>query len=819
MSYRWQNDHNTKWRAPSYYAGNKQYPQSGSRLEVPGRTSRRVHDGLSIDRNYGLDTTSDDINSSPYSSPYYINGRYNSDNLTTQRGNSASIQGTEFLNSYGDVVSDFSSSDVQTTIEMWQGKQIKFEIPYSGKVVGNTITLKNTGGCTGILSIYFSTRDGGEPIYETAIDLKTISKTTFQHKTLRSITTFPANAGSKIYVRMEIWDEIKQDRVENPFNTGRKIEIAATGLDNHSAAVVKLGEKNAPVTETYDYTRLPNRPCIGLIYNEWTSVPVNRTEAAPTGASVSKNGVRYDVFCIKKSNEAKVLIYDKSNNTFVNNTNIAVNKDVKKLDLVQAEDSVYYVDGVSRLQKFQIGTWVSSQMPLPTECVSSVDLATWQASPLGSTSGVYTFVRENGTWKYAGNSISLSSYGITLSGGTPPSNCKVTVTYTAAGSGGAADIASEYSDSNPVNAPSLITFHNNRIYISGFAADPNLVQFTEIVAAGPDFDSYPYRFYAPDESPLSTSTNPITSLIEYASDTLMITGKTFFSLFRTDGSSSGATAETSMPSQVSTFTDGGGIQSNGDICNYRGVMYSFDTDEGIRRFTGSVWNSLPNQIRSYWERVDMSKPRKLWGYSSKLYLNYTDVVTGKYMCIIWDMDMNYQSYPFFCDMDLPFCDIRFDDDFDLLGIHPDYPCIMQLYAEEVWRRLDTPITFERHTKFQHVPGNAADMILKRVHNKVIANDDRWWWFGLVFDKHYLEQTRSRILTYRIPCWDTKVEQNLVEDAFNNADIYEEDATSMLSINNIRAQAISVQIRIKCRTFRSQANLVSTLLEIQTRNYI
>ena len=162
-AWRWQNQPHLNNRVPTYYANNKLYPGSYAPTQSQTRTSRRIHDGFSLPTNYGLDTTSDDINSSPYTSPYYINGRYNSDNLTTQRGNAASVQGTKELLALKDEMVDFKEEDIKTTIEMWQGKQIKFTIPYDGKVVGNTITLKNTGESTGILSIMHSAdKQGGD---------------------------------------------------------------------------------------------------------------------------------------------------------------------------------------------------------------------------------------------------------------------------------------------------------------------------------------------------------------------------------------------------------------------------------------------------------------------------------------------------------------------------------------------------------------------------------------------------------------------------------------------------------------------------------
>lgn len=734
---RFQNDHHVTAEPPAYYSGNRLYPNAHARNDYPTRTSRRVHDGLSIDRNYGLDTTSDDVNSSPYSSPYYVNGRYNSSNLTTQRGNSASVQGTKRLLSKYDVYDDFTNDDIQSTIEMWQGKQIRFKLPYSGKIIGNTLSLKNTDGCTGILSIYLSASENGPVLYETAIDLCNISMDKFEKVSVFSNTTIPitANPRGVIYVRMEIWDEISQERSANPFNTGKKIEISATGLDNHSAAVVELGDKNVPVAETYNYSRKPNRPCMGLIYNNYGVVPTNRSEAAVGGATVSLNGYRYDIYCVKDSTHAEVLIYDVEMNKWVDDTDIRIDGQVENLNLVQAADYVYYVDGYSALQKFKIGEWVSQEVT---------------------------------------------------------------------------------SDNPPVVAPSLITFHNNRIYISGFRYDPNLFQYTEITDVGPDYDSFIYRQYAPDESPLATSTNPITAIVEYQSDTLMIAGKTFFSLYRTNAS--GGTVETGYATQVSTFTDGGGVQSAGDICNYHGVLYSFDQDEGIRRFSGAVWNKIPAAIDSHIERVDMTKPRKMWGYANKLYFNYTDKLDGKYKMVIWDMDMNYQQYPWFQDVDVPYADIRYDDDYDIRGIHSDYPCVMQILAQDTWRRFDTPITFERWSKYLSLGGNASDLILKNVHIKTIANANRWWNIGISVDKHQLTQQRNKTITYRMPEWDTLDTDITPEDIFTEQDIYTEKAISLLSIGHIKIQAISAQIKVKCKTFRQQCNLVSILLEVAPRQY-
>lgn len=730
-------------RPKTYYTNNRLYPGSYAPVDAPTRVSRRIHDGFVLDRNYGLDTTSDDLNSSPYSSPYYINGRYNSDNLTTQRGNSASVQGMKLLTTYGDEYNDFTENDIQTTLELWQGKQIKFKIPYSGKVVGATVTLRNTDNCTGILSIYFSATDGGRPIAEVSVDLCKISQDKFEHLTLRPATIVPqeANPRGVLYVRMEIWDEISKKRSANPFNTGRKIEIAATGDGSHEACVYTLSDKNIPANEKYEYSPYPSRPLIGLVYNQWHSLPTWKEGADKDGATVSLNGYRYDLFTIQNEDETRLLIYDPAMNTTTLATNVAIDGRADHLSLVQFKDQIYYVDGYSPLQKFTIGTWVSSVI-------------------------------------------------------TP---------------------SSSDDDDQPVIAASNIFKHINRIILNGFRYDPNLNQISMFDESGPLPEKF-YRFYTPDDYPQATSINPVTGVIEYTSDQVMIFGKEFSSLFYTGADFESASTSSSAPRQVGMFMDGIGAASQGDICNFKATLYSFDPDEGIRRFNGSKWQRIPGNVDSHYARVDMNMPRKLWGYANKLYFNYYDKIDGKSKCLIWDMNMDYQSYPWFQDSDVPFCDVRIHDDYDVIGIHPDYPCIMKLYAEDTWSRLDSPITFERHTKYLSVPGGANDLWAKRAWAKVIANADRWWWLSLTADKNFQVQFRGHDHWYRQPVWGTLDIEEPVETPFPYEDIYEGNAVFRMFLSHIKIKGESIQMKVKCKTFRNQCNLIGTGLEIQATNY-
>ena len=844
-AYRYQNDPHAKGKTPSYYASNNVYPGSYAQTEVPGRTSRRIHEGFSLTRNYGLDTTSDDINSSQFSSPYYINGRYLATNLVTQRGNSSSVQGIKMLLFPEDFKrkEDFSDDDIQTTLEMWQGKQIKFEIPYSGKVVGNTITLRNTGGCTGILSIYFSTKKDGVPVYETAIDLCSVSQDIFEHKELYSITTIPAiaNPRKKLYVRMEIWNEVErcENKINaNPFNTGRKIEIAATGKNTHDACTYRLQEKNSPVEEVYDYKHYPSAPLIGLIYSDWESVTVDRLDNMKIGATVSLRGYRYDIMCAKKDGEARIIIYDKEMNKIlkVKNPdtgeeewpNIQIDGRVEQLNIAQVTDTnkvtwVYYVDGYSPLQRFKIGEWESESFPSGSadNVTAQIDDSVWFNSPLGDTGGTYIFTFHNGAWEYNEEDISLSTYGITLIGGEPSEGSTITVIYSVADSGSKYIESIQFVDARPVIGAKLIMFHNNRLFLAGFRNDPNLVQVSSIEAEGPNYTQFPYRFYTPNRSPYDTSLNPITAMVDVASDQIMITMNNMYTIYSTYSSSSSTGLEDYTPSQVSTYMDSSGVRSQGDIVNYKGVIYSFDEKEGLRRFTGSLWNNVPaaQSVSSYFDRVDMDRPRKLWGYANKLYYNYYDKIDGKAKCLIWDQQMNYQSYPMFMDQDIPFCDVRSDEREDLVGIHADYPAIMLHYAEDVWKRFDSPITFERWSKFLSIPGNASDFVANRVFVKVLANATRWWWIGLTGDSQKFVQERGKDIVYREPVWKSKVIEEPPETAFPVQDIYVENSTYRLSLMCLRLERESIQVKVKAKTMNEQASLLSVMVEVTPRQFL
>lgn len=743
MAYRSQfNPHSTD-RAPTYYANNRLYPNSNAPVETVGRTSRRIHDGLTSHHQMGLEVGTDDTTINAEASPYYINGRHDLEDFVGQRASSVSVQGIKLLllPEQFFTKNPIKDEDVETTLTLWQGKQIRFEMPYEGKIVGNSIRIRNIDACTGILSIYISTTPDGEPLYETAVDLCTVSQDRFEDFDLLSSTVIDSRANPRgiVWVRLAIENEITAERSANPFNTGRKIEIAATGKLNHQQAVVEFGDKNMPEELIYEYHDAPSAPLVGFTYTSWHSIPTVYNGEEKVGATVSLNGYRYDLVTFQNDDETRIMIYDRVMNKILDNY-IEADSRAKNIGIVQAKNEVYFVDGYSPLRKFTIGEWKATKV----------------------------------------------------------------------------DPGTDDPDDVPVEGASIIIFFRNRIYLAGCRYDPNFMQCSVLTEAGSDFDNYHWRWYIPDNYPQATSLNPITAVVPYTDDEFLVMLDHGWRRLKAN-----VDYENGVPSQVGSPTDLGGSKDQGDVVNFEGVVYAFNPENGIRRFTGLIWRKLSGSdcVDPLFDRVDMDRPRKLWGYAHKLYFNYYDVVDGKAKCLVYDLTMNYQSRPWFQDCDIPFCDVRVGHDFDLVGVHPDYPCIINHYAADTWARLDTPIVFERWTKHFTVPGDSADLIVKRVHNMVVANANRHWLIGLEADKQNQTQFRGREAYWRMPTWATIVSNQQPENPFSKQPFEEEDSVFRLTISNIRIRGSSVQVKLRAKTFRAPAQLLTTVIEAGIRQYL
>jgi hypothetical protein len=102
--------------------------------------------------------------------------------------------------------------------------------------------------------------------------------------------------------------------------------------------------------------------------------------------------------------------------------------------------------------------------------------------------------------------------------------------------------------------------------------------------------------------------------------------------------------------------------------------------------------------------------------------------------------------------------------------------------------------------------------------KVLNNANRWWWVAINGDKQNMTQFRGHDNYWRQPVWDTITVKEPVESPFPFEDAFEENAIYRMDIMDIRVRCSSVQARVKTKTFRVQADLVSVEFEVSPRQY-
>lgn len=86
------------------------------------------------------------------------------------------------------------------------------------------------------------------------------------------------------------------------------------------------------------------------------------------------------------------------------------------------------------------------------------------------------------------------------------------------------------------------------------------------------------------------------------------------------------------------------------------------------------------------------------------------------------------------------------------------------------------------------------------------------------DKQYLNQFRGRDHWYRFPVWATNEVEEPIETPFPFEELYEHDAVFRCTMSNLRIKCSSIQVKIKCKTFRNQASLLSTGIEVMPIQY-
>ena len=349
---------------------------------------------------------------------------------------------------------------------------------------------------------------------------------------------------------------------------------------------------------------------------------------------------------------------------------------------------------------------------------------------------------------------------------------------------------------------SLILRINNRIFLAGFAEDPNFVQYSILNSktgtaddktenAGVQYDQYSdiSWFYSPDRSPKDSVCGPITALANF-DNKLMV--------FRTNGCAAWNLGnEFAAPSQMDIMSYNIGVESQDDVCNFNGNLYLYNRSEGIRRFSGADATFQSAAIDNELREIPTDSPRLLIGHANKLRF-YCDLKGRGYA----DHNFLYHtalasSSPWYCDDNTPVCWAVGDQNSDTIyAMHPLYPAIYIVDEKDQFTDFDSSITMQYHTQYKS-PGEISGWtILHRVLLKLVASSTNIWYIGLDFDHE------DNPAVWRKYVKQQTDPEEIAEGIFENT----ADAGTQTINLPLRAEVRDFQVRVLVSCWRENAML-------------
>lgn len=349
---------------------------------------------------------------------------------------------------------------------------------------------------------------------------------------------------------------------------------------------------------------------------------------------------------------------------------------------------------------------------------------------------------------------------------------------------------------------SLILRINNRIYLAGFKEDPNFVQYSILNSltgtadaptenAGVQYDQFSdiSWFYSPDRSPKDSVCGPITALANFDGNLVV---------FRTDGASQRTLGnEFNAATQTTLYSYNIGVERQEDVCNFNGNLYIYNRSEGIRRFTGADATFQSSQIDNELRKIPYDSNRFLFGHANKLRF-YCDLEDRGYA----DHNFIYHtilagSSPWYCDDNTPAVWAVGDQNDDTIyAMHPLYPAIYEVDAEDQFTDFDSSITMQYHTQYKS-PGEVSGWtILHRVLLKMVASSTNIWYIGVDFDHEDKPAVWRKYVKQQVD------DEPAVEGIFENT----ADAGTRTVNLMMRAKVRDFQVRVLVSCWRDNAML-------------
>ena len=203
--------------------------------------------------------------------------------------------------------------------------------------------------------------------------------------------------------------------------------------------------------------------------------------------------------------------------------------------------------------------------------------------------------------------------------------------------------------------------------------------------------------------------------------------------------------------------------------------------------------AIDNELR----KLPYDSPRFLFGHANKirLYCDPKDRGYADHNFIYFQMLSS--SSPWYCDDNTPVCWVLGDQNSDTIyAMHPLYPAIYEVDAEDQYTDFDSSIVMQYHTAYKS-PGELAGWtILHRVLLKLVASSTNIWYIGVDFNHE------DNPAVWRKYVKQQEDDEEIPESVFENT---AEAGTQTIDLM-MRAKVRDFQVRVLVSCWRENAML-------------
>lgn len=772
----------------------------------PTRYYQRKIGGSMIAALAGMNTTSDDFEKKEGESPYMWNARLDGTKEGRKRAQSMSRLGQSVFAIPDGAETTHTAEIGETRIQISENKSVKWPFHTASRLtsVGFRFDFDELPTDTNAHFVVILRNNDGKEICRAIRKVTDLYSRKGELEWFRFIRTVEGDC----VLEVTLVDDLDSKGKSTYFD----MFINATGTDNHFYSEHELPNLDSSLREApYEWHRGLNIPVVSYKTCNWTTFPVWLQRGY-----FNSNGSRWSVMGIENEyGQRAVYAVKYAMFDAVSGEIIKTEPEVKVLipfgqipaggipvRMTQAGNHLYFVDGDDPLRKINLDNapenWtVESAVPDMTD-----------VDNLGYLGGMY----------YYANTIIVANAGSGLKFYKCVEEHQGLDTFTSEKDGKHEyDYWTDAGGAETLTAwegASLIYFHNNRLFLSGFRTDtvgetnpkaePNLVIMSSITSIRPQYDMFNRSiefFYVPDMAQSQSSAAPVTAF-SHIGDYLLIhtTDGIVIEQVESAVEFAGITQHTPEGSQY-------GVMRQEHVVEGRNNVYFYNPNMGVMRTAGSTASVVSGPIDSIFDSMDNATKNNihLCMTDELLRLYYGDGGANNKSLVDYASIPQHKSY-WFRDNNTPVVSTCIDTAADMyMAVHSEYPVMMLL--DETLKDFDCAILYEYYTKYIGTPDRLDHCIVRRIHLTTLQTYQSSVYVGLDYDHN------NKPIVWRKFITPTRKGSFDAEDIFSDD---EESNATNLDIRILTEDTRFVQIRLKQYCYDFQAEILQVGFEYANR---